>query len=265
MNEVVQGDCLEVLAGLSAGSVDLIYADPPFATGRNFGQFDDRWADGLDGFLEYMRPRLTECRRVLKDTGSLYLHCDTHASHYLKVMLDTIFGRPQFRNEIVWKRTAGRSDGGQYGRVHDIILFYAGEGRIWNRPYLPHNPEYVKRAYRHQDERGQWRADNLTAAGTSGGISGQPWRGIYPGKNGNHWRTPTQGGMNDFLKEYIPGWPDDYPSVIDRLEVLDEHGFIYWPKKEGGMPRLKRYLASNARNRAVGRHFHRHRQVRSPG
>ena len=115
-------------------------------------------------YLIMMAPRLLEIRRVLKPTGSLFLHCDPTESHGLKLMLDTIFGRPQFRNEIVWKRTTGRSDGGQYGRVHDIILFYAGEGRIWNRPFLPHDPEYVKRNYRHQDERGQWQAGDLTAS-----------------------------------------------------------------------------------------------------
>ena len=142
MNEVLQGDCLEVLAGLPAGCVDLIYADPPFATGRDWGQFDDRWEGGLDGYLDYMRPRLEQCRRVLADTGSMYLHCDTTASHYLKVMLDDIFGREQFRNEIVWCYTGpGSALARQFPRKHDTIFWYS-KGSSW-----AFNPDDVRIPY----------------------------------------------------------------------------------------------------------------------
>ena len=86
----------------------------------------------------------------------------------------------------------------------------------------------------------------MTAAGVSNGESGKPWRGIDPSERGNHWRTPTQGGMNDFIKQngLIPGWPEKYPTVHQRLDALDEFGLVHWPSKRNGMPGLKRYLAS---------------------
>ena len=205
-------------------------------------------------YLTMMAVRLLEMRRVLKPDGSIYLHCDPTESHYLKAVMDAIFGDganngPGFRNEIVWRRTAGRSDAHQFGRVHDIILFYTKSGEwTWNTQWLSHDPAYVRRTYRNKDARGLWSASDLTAKGVSGGESGRSWRGIDPGDAGNHWRTPT-GGMNDYIieQDIIPGWPHDYPTVHSRLDALDAAGLIYWPKhKDGttGMPSLKRYLAS---------------------
>ena len=140
MNEVLQGDCLEILAELPGGCVDLIYADPPFATGKDWGQFDDRWEGGLDGYLDYMRPRLDACRRVLAETGSFWLHCDPTASHYLKVMCDDLFGREQFRNEVVWCYTGPTNAKTHFPRKHDVILFYA-------QPEAGFNPDAVRVPY----------------------------------------------------------------------------------------------------------------------
>ena len=197
-------------------------------------------------YLLMMAPRLLELQRVLKPSGSIYLHCDPTESHALKLVLDTIFGRDCFRNEIIWKRTAGgKSDAKKWGAAHDVLFYYAGDGHTWNTQYLPQDPDYIARAYRNEDDRGRWQADQLLASGASYGESGMPWRGIDPGavSNGKHWSTPTRGGMSEFLKDYISGWPDDYPTVHERLDALDAHGFIYWPPR-GAMPRLKRYLAS---------------------
>ena len=102
-----------------------------------------------------MAVRLMEMRRVLKPTGSMYLHCDPTASHYLKLLMDATFGAGNFRNEVVWKRTAGRSDGNQFGRVHDVLLFYAAPTATWNRQYVDHDAAYVARAYRNEDARGR--------------------------------------------------------------------------------------------------------------
>ena len=201
---------------------------------------------GMQSYLTMMAVRLMEMRRLLKPTGSIYLHCDDTASHYLKLLMDATFGAGNFKNEIIWKRTAGRSDAKRFGRVHDVLLFYAGPGATWNRQYTKHDPDYVAKAYRNEDARGRWRSADLTASGLRSGESGEPWRGIDPGKVGRHWGTPTQGGMNDFIisKGLIPGWPDAYPNVHDRLDALDLHGLIAWPKRGQGMPSLKRYLES---------------------
>ena len=197
--------------------------------------------------MTMMAVRLLEMRRVLKDTGSIYLHCDQTASHYLKLLMDAIFGHRNFKNEIIWRRTAGRSDSKRFGRVHDTILFYcAGDAYQWNTQWVPHDKKYTKRAYYKTDERGRWRSADLTASGPRSGESGEPWRGIDPGKAGRHWSTPTQGGMNDFIIKHglIPGWPGQYPGVHSRLDALDTAGLIYWPAEGQGMPQLKRYLDS---------------------
>ena len=200
---------------------------------------------GMKSYLIMMAVRLLEMRRLLKDTGSIYLHCDPTASHYLKTLMDAVFGQRNFRNEVVWRRTKGRSDAGRFGRVHDTILFYAQDGATWNPQHLPHDPAYIQRTYRNTDERGRWRSADLTASGLRSGSSGEPWRGVDPGSVGNHWRTPTKGGMSTFIVErgLISGWPDAYPTVQERLDALDKAGLVHWPKR-GTVPSLKRYLAS---------------------
>ena len=197
-------------------------------------------------YLTMMATRLIEMRRVLKPEGSIYLHCDPTASHYLKVLMDSVFGGKSFRNEIVWKRTGARSEAKQFGRVHDIILFYAGEAATWNAQWLPHDPAYVERSYNQEDELGRWQPVSLTAPDTSDGESGALWRGVDPTDKGRHWALPVKGGMAEFIKEQelIPGWPDHYEGIHARLDALDEAGLIYWPP-EGGVPRLKWYLTAS--------------------
>ena len=284
-------DNLDALRGMNSSIIDLIATDPPFNTGRNResvgGKYVDQWrweenvhrswmddirdtnrplvevieaaehahSENLGAFLCFLGVRLLEMKRVLKDTGSIYVHLDPTASHYVKGIMDAVFGAKNFRNEIVWKRTSGRSDAKKFGAIHDTILYYSkGDSPTWNPIHLPHDPEYVKKFYRHDDGdgRGPWRSDQLTAKGLRGGPSGASWRGVNPEKVGNHWRTPTGGGMNEYIikNNIIPGWPNAYPTVPDRLNALDAAGLIHWPKKEGGVPCLKRYLASTKGNAA---------------
>lgn len=205
--------------------------------------------NGTAAYLSMMGVRLIELERVMKPGGAIFLHCDDTAVHYLKACMDAVFGASQFRNDIIWQRTAGRSDArDQLGRIHDNILFYRKKGKdgTWNEQLMPHDPEYVESTYRNKDELGRYRLSDLTASGPSGGESGKPWRGIDPGKKGNHWRTPTDGGMNDFIIKHklIAGWPGEYPTVHQRLDALDKAKLIHWPEKKGGMPSLKRYLES---------------------
>ncbi|HUN07482.1 MAG TPA: DNA methyltransferase [Aggregatilineales bacterium] len=170
-------------------------------------------------YLTMMAARLVELHRVLKPTGSLYLHCDPTASHYLKVILDSIFGVENYRNEIIWKRTTSHSGAKKYGPIHDVLLFYSKSSQFtWTNERLEYEDEYLDKYYKFDDGDGRlyWRAD-LCAAGIRKGRSGLPWRGIDPGAKGMHWKF-----------------------TIDKLDELDAEGRIYWPKN-GVMPQYKRY------------------------
>ncbi len=171
-------------------------------------------------YLVMMAIRLTELHRVMKDTGSLYLHCDPTASHYLKILLDTVFGADNFHSEVIWKRTSSHNSAKRYGPIHDVIFFYSKtDNFVWNKVYQPYDESYIKDFYRHEDEKGKFRLSDLTGAGTRNGETGKPWRGINPTEKGRHWSSP--------------------PSVLDEF---DKQGRIYFPPK-GLMPSYKRYLA----------------------
>ena len=196
----------------------------------------------MRAYLAFMGPRLAEMHRILTQKGSIYLHCDPTASHYLKGVMDAIFGVENFRNEIVWQRTNAHNDGKQYGRIHDTILFYSrGKQTVWNPVYTSHDPQYVKRAYRHQDERGLYRVGDLNASGVRHGESGKPWRGVDPNVVGNHWRAPRREAWPEGVEP-----PDNYESlsVHEKLDALDANGLIYWPPK-GSVPGFKRYLSTS--------------------
>ena len=189
---------------------------------------------GMQSYLCMMTDRLVELHRILKPTGSLYLHCDPTASSYLRLALDRIFGNSNFRNEVIWRRTKGRSDAKRFGRVHDVVLFYSKSDKFtWNRQYLPHDPEYVKRAYRNSDARGHWQSSDLTAPGhgRSGGEYFIEWRRVRP-RSGRMWNLPMKGGMANWILEnnVIPGWLE-IEGVRQRLDALDAAGLVHWPKR----------------------------------
>jgi DNA modification methylase len=193
----------------------------------------------LLAYLIYMVQRLLYMKSILRPTGAIYLHCDPTASHYIKVMMDSIFGHENFRNEISWKRTSAHSSAKRWGPVHDTILFYtASNSYKWNRVQQEHDPSYLERFYRHTDKKGRYQLDNLTGAGKRGGDSGQPWRDVDPDARGRHWAVPVA------LVQEIGG--DDAASLTtqEKLDLLDNNGFIAWPRS-AGMPRLKRYLGEN--------------------
>ena len=123
MKDLHHGDNLPIMQGMAAGSVDLIYADPPFGTGKDWGAFVDKRTG--DEYLAWIKPRLNEMKRLLALTGSIYLHCDPTMSHYLKVLMDEVFGRAQFRNEIVWCYKSGGRAKVHFPKKHDVILWYS--------------------------------------------------------------------------------------------------------------------------------------------
>ncbi len=185
----------------------------------------------MQSYLIMMAVRLLEMQRILKSTGSIYLHCDPTASHYLKLLMDGIFGKDAFVNEIVWKRTSAHSSTRGWGPVHDTILFYGGgPDYLWNRTFQAYDAEYVKNFYRYHDEKGQYRIGDLTASGPRNGESGMPWRGIDPGSR--HW-APSRS---------FPGGESLPASTHAALDALDRMGRIHWPERRQGKPGFKRYL-----------------------
>lgn len=200
-----------------------------------------RVKNSIGAYLAWMAPRIIEMRRILKPTGSLYLHCDDSADSYLRLLLDAVFGRAAFRSAITWRRTKARSDGNRWGRLTDTIFYYArGKRATWNAEFVSHDPAYVGKSYRLRDAGGRYQLDNLTApSGTRESESGQPWRGADPGDSGRYWAVPTA------FPAHIPE-PKDWGelSVHGKLERLDDLGLVVWPKR-GRMPRFKRYLETS--------------------
>ena len=158
---VHHGDCLEVMRYLSDEHVDLIYLDPPFNSGKDWGAFNDKW-DTDEDYHRFMRERLFEMKRLLKPTGSIYLHCDTSASHYLKIEMDWIFGRKQFRREIIWQETVlsgFKTTANNWIRGHDTILYYVkGKSFTFNKPSIPHDQKYLD-MFDKVDEDGRYYVD----------------------------------------------------------------------------------------------------------
>ena len=200
-------------------------------------------------YLSMMAPRLVELRRVLKPTGSLYLHCDPTASHFLKLLLDSIFGPTNFRTEIIWKRTSAHSDTKQgrrqHGRIHDVLLFYTKtDDWSWNPVYTGYDREYVDDFYRfvEPDTGRRFQKDNLTAA-RPGGDTSYEWRvKRLVGKEWladleDEWRKPVPG------REYkgVPPYHGRYWAYSKgKMQGFVREGRLVYSRS--GMPRYKRYL-----------------------
>lgn len=168
-------------------------------------------------YLSMMAPRLIELHRVLKPTGSLYLHCDQTASHYLKLLLDAVFGPENFRNEIIWKRHNARSGGRQFPRTHDVLLFFSrGGAPFFNEVKVPGDPGKVPHTLIKGADGKKYQTYELTAPGaTKNGESGKAWRGFDPNVYGRHWA-----------------------NAHATMDAWDKSGQIHWPK-EGGFPRRR--------------------------
>lgn len=228
-----KGDNLRRLAQFPDDCIDLIYLDPPFFSNRNYEviwgeeaeirSFVDRWQGGIKHYTDWMKNRLVEMHRILKPTGSLYLHCDPTASHYLKVMLDQIFERSPggFRSEIIWKRNSAHSDTKQgrrvHGHIHDVIFFYTkGEEWTWNPIYTPYNKEYVDSFYKHIESGTgrRYRLSDLTGPG--GASKGNP-------------------------KYEVMGVTRYWRYSKERMQELIDEGRVI-QRKPGAVPAYKRYL-----------------------
>ena len=221
------GDNLEQLRRLPAACVDLIYIDPPFNSNRNYevfwGEtkekraFEDRH-ENTRAYIEYMRPRCLELSRVLKKTGTFYYHCDDHASHYVKVMLDQIFGETNFQNEVIWKRTGARSDAKGWNQIHDTLFVYGGGGAtVWNPQFEEYSDHYIATKYTHDDGDGRlYRLDNMTSPNPRPNMTYE-WKGHASPAKG--WRYSRE-----------------------TMAQLHEEGRIWYPDDKSKRPQLKRYL-----------------------
>lgn len=175
-------------------------------------------------YLSMMAPRLVELRRVLKPTGSIYLHCDPTASHYLKLLMDSVFGTQNFRNEIVWKRKAGRGETNaaaiRFGVSTDTLLFYVKSDKApFTRQYRPSNPEYIASKFTHTDENGRrYRRDNLTSPSYRPNLVYE-YRGYSPPPKG--WAVSRE-RMEQMDGEGRLYFPDDKSHRIQRKRFLDE-------------------------------------------
>lgn len=172
----------------------------------------------MAAYLVMMAPRLVEGWRALADHGSLYLHCDSAASHYLKVLLDAIFGPGNFRNEVIWKRTHAHSGSRRFGPVHDTVLFYSKTNTYrWNTIYAAYPSSYIDRYYTHEDERGRFQLITCTAPGDREGTRAHyEWHGQLP-PPGRHW-----------------AWKRE------QMEAFQHEGRLVY--SANGTPRLKRYV-----------------------
>jgi adenine-specific DNA-methyltransferase len=252
-NRLIWGDKKYVLPALLeefAGKVNLIYIDPPFDTGADFSftaavpdapedddgdnlaftkepsvieqkAYRDTWGRGLDSYLQWFYETVTILHELLAENGSIYVHLDWHVGHYAKAILDEVFGFVNFRNQIVWKRSAIATNVNlQWRNSHDILLFYSKSAESVFKVQHGEYTESSKGHYTKNDERGVFRAVPLMASGRRAGVSGEAWRGVAVasrGKNGMHWlKNPAE------------------------LERLDSENLMYWNSE--GIPELKYYL-----------------------
>ena len=202
---------------------------------------------GMLAYLTYLGERLAIMRDLLKPNGALYLHCDDTASHYLRILLDAIFGPQRYRNHIAWRRATAHNDSRRFGRILDHILYYAnGDDPYWDGDAIaePLTDAEIRGLYPMQDEHGRYRTSDLTGAGATQGESGEPWRIYDVSERNRHWSPPRTGAYAAYIeREFIPGY-SRIDGIHARLDALDAAGLIHHPD-DGFWPGLKRYAAAD--------------------
>lgn len=227
VNSIYCGDCLEILKHFPSESADLIYLDPPFFSNKHYEiiwkdgaeirAFGDRWKGGIHHYVGWMKERLEQCERVLKKTGSIHLHCDYHASHYLKLAMDKIFGINNFRNEIIWSRKTSTGSKNKMASSHDTIFYYTKSNSfVFNQHFSSYSEDYIRNQYTHKDGKGRiYRIHDVVANPALGGTSPRySYKGYTPK---TRWLISK-----------------------DKLEELDKEGKIEWSKT--GRPCRRLYL-----------------------
>ena len=222
MIDVSCQDNLEFLKSVPNDHVDLIYIDPPYNTGRDFGDYQDKWS--REDYRNWIGERLAECSRVLKPDGSIYVQCDDHSVFDINAKMEEHFGYNKFRNMITWQRSKGKNDATRnWGRVSDYILYYAGKNATFNVQYKPLDKEYIAKQYKYEEQEEQFAKISMANTKEKGGYF-YDYKGYKPPANG--WNIP-----------------------IETMQSRDEEGRINFPLDKHGNPdyskRLsyKRYLS----------------------
>src|SRR6266852_7000124 len=260
-NMLIWGDNKLVMASLLKdfkGQINLIYIDPPFDVGADFTMnvplgdekdtvekdqstlemvaYRDTWGKGTDSYLHMIFERLSLMNELLSDQGTIYVHLDWHVSHYVKAILDEVFGKDSFGNEVVWRRTNVHNSANAFGQIHDVMLRYTKSTRsTFNVVRTRYAKAYVEGRFTRSDERGFHDSGDLTGPGIRTGESGQEWMGFNPTKIGRHWQPPKS--LYEQLGEDIT-----HLSLMQRLDYLLKAGYVIPPAARGMAPRAKVYV-----------------------
>ena len=233
MNQLILGDCLEVLKKMEADSIDLIYLDPPFFSNRNYEviwgdegeirSFQDRWSGGIDHYIAWLKERVQEMHRVLKPTGSIFLHCDWHANAYIRVyILDKILGDANFRGEIVWQRHNSHNDAKKKLAVlTDTIWYYSKSETFSYHPiYSEHSEEYRETFYKYNDHdgKGLYALDNMASPNPRPNMMYE-WMGFACPVKGWRYEKETMQRLHNEGKIYYPTRIDGAFDTTKRLRL----------------------------------------------
>ncbi len=243
-NKLIWGENKYVISSLAekfAGKLDLIYIDPPFATGADFSfrteigeqevtkspstiemkVYNDTWGEGRSSYVQMIYERLSLMRDLLSAQGSIYVHLDANMVHYVKVVMDELFGEENFLSEIIWKRTSSHNDPKNFGNITDRILYYVkSEKYTWNPQYTPLSKEYIEQFYRFTEPDGRrYRLSDF--------------RSPHPRPN-----------LTYDYKGYKPH-PNGWAVSLEVMKQLDVEGRLVFPKSKDGRIQRKTYLDSN--------------------
>lgn len=250
VNKLILGDNLETLKQIDTDTVDLIYLDPPFFSNRNYEviwgdegevrSFQDRWSGGIDHYISWLKERVSEMHRILKPTGSIFLHCDWHADSYIRVeILDKIFGTSNFRNKVTWKRSDTHNDAKkQFPNISDDIFFYSKSGKYtFNTQYTEHNPKTLREWYQYLE----------FADGTIRKLTDEENKNQIVPAGARRFNADNMASPNprpSLMYEY-KGY--SYPTKgwrysLETMQKLDSENKLLYPKEKTGRIMLKRYL-----------------------
>lgn len=216
INNFYIGDNLELMNKMENESVQLFYMDPPYNTGRNFNDFNDKFSSPSTYAYEFLQPRFQEVKRILKKDGVIVVHVEPKISHYVRVALDNVFGFNNFQNEIVWKSGGNKKSKKKLQRFHDTIIVYSKSSKYkYNPIYLPYDDNYMQSNSIKKDSRGEFT--------TSAAHNSQP--DVNP-------RINLRYEWNGHTKQWY--------TEKERMQKLHDEDRLYY--SDGGIPRFKKYL-----------------------